>query len=253
MSKSNKENDSLSFLDGLNEEQKEAVINCHFPQLILAGPGSGKTLVLLKKIIYLMKIKKISPENILALTFTRKAANEMRQRITELIGERNSTKLKMGTFHSIFNKILRKNISSFSSIYNSDYKIIEEKEVNKIIKNIIKTHFEQADKKFLEKKESNEKVIHSYDLEVLPERISKKIMRLKNEGTTYKDYNKKTIEIKKDKERRIEDFNKIYKFYVKECKKHNFMDYGDLLLNTLSLFKKIKKFYIPIKRNLNIY
>ena len=108
MSKNDKENNSISFLEGLNKEQKAAVEDCHFPQIILAGPGAGKTTVLIKKIIYLIEIKKISPENILALTFTRKVANEMRQRITEFIGERNAKKLEMGTFHSIVSKILNK-------------------------------------------------------------------------------------------------------------------------------------------------
>ena len=155
MSKNDIENDSISFLEGLNEEQKLAVKNCHFPQLILSGPGAEKTTVLIKKIIYMMKIKKISPESILALTFTRKAADEMRQRMTEFKGERNSKKLEMGTFHSIFSKILRKNISSLSSIYTSDFNIIEEKEVNKIIKNIIKTHFKHTNI-CVEKKENND-------------------------------------------------------------------------------------------------
>jgi superfamily I DNA/RNA helicase len=190
MSKNYKENDSLSFLEGLNEEQKAAVKDCHFPQLILSGPGAGKTTVLIKKIIYLMEIKKISPENILALTFTRKAADEMRQRMTEFIGDRNAKKLEMGTFLSIFSKIVNKNISSLSSNYISDFKIIEEKEVNKIIKNIIKTHFKHVNI-IVEKKESNDKVIYYYELDVLVKRIAKKIMLLKNKGITYKDYNKK--------------------------------------------------------------
>ena len=90
-----------------------------------------------------MKIESISPENVLALTFTKKAADEMKIRIAKYIGERKTKRLEMGTFHSIFSKILRKNLSFLNSYYNSDYKIIEEKEVNKIIKNIIITQFEQ--------------------------------------------------------------------------------------------------------------
>ena len=81
----NKEENVLSFLDKLNKEQQEAVINCNAPQLVLSGAGSGKTRVLTYKIVYLIKIMNIRPYNILALTFTNKAANEMKQRINKLI------------------------------------------------------------------------------------------------------------------------------------------------------------------------
>ena len=240
MSKNNKENDSLSFLDGLNEQQKEAVIDCRFPQLILSGAGSGKTTVLINKIIYLMKIKHISPKNILALTFTRKAADEMKQRIAKYIDERMAKQVEMGTFHSIFSKILRKNISSLNKIYNSDYKIIEENKVNKFIKNIVITHFDIVVKKIMEKKGSNDKINYNYELDALVRRIAKKIMILKNKGTTYEDYNKLANEIEKDKERGLEYFNNIYELYVKECQKKNIMDFEDLLLNTFLLFKNNK-------------
>ena len=110
MLKNYKENVPLTFLDGLNAQQKEAVIDVRFPQLILSGAGSGKTTVLISKLRYLMKIENISPENVLALTFTRKAADEMKLRIAKYIGERMTKRLEMGTFHSIFSKILRKNI-----------------------------------------------------------------------------------------------------------------------------------------------
>ena len=94
----------------LNEPQKEAVLTCGIPQLVLSGAGSGKTRVLTYKIIYLLKTKNILPQNILALTFTNKAANEMKERINKLIGENYTKKLIMGTFHSVFCRILRKNI-----------------------------------------------------------------------------------------------------------------------------------------------
>ena len=240
MSKNYKENDSLSFLDGLNEQQKEAVIDCGFPQLILSGAGSGKTTVLIDKIIFLMKIKNISPKNILALTFTKKAANEMKQRIAKNIGEKMAKQIEMGTFHSIFSKILRKNISSLNNIYHSDYKIIEEKEVNKFIKNILITHFDKVVKKIMEKKGSNDKVNYFSELDILVRRIAKKIMILKNKGITYEDYNKLAIEIENDKNRGLEYFNNIYELYAEECQKGNIMDFEDLLLYTLLLFKNNK-------------
>ena len=240
MSKSYKEKDSLSFLDGLNEQQKEAVIDCRFPQLILSGAGSGKTTVLINKIIYLMKIKNISPKNILALTFTRKAANEMKQRIAKYIGESMAKQIEMGTFHSIFSKILRKNISSLNNIYHSDYKIIEEKEVNKFIKNILITHFDKVVNKIMDKKGNNDKVNYFFELDILVRRIAKKIMILKNKGITYEDYNKLANEIENDKKRGLEYFNNIYELYAEECQRMNIMDFEDLLMNTLLLFKNNK-------------
>ena len=95
----------------LNEQQREAVFSSGNSQLVLSGAGSGKTRVLTYKIIYLLKIKNIPPENILALTFTNKAAGEMKQRIGNLIGDKYSRKLVMGTFHSIFCKIFLEDIS----------------------------------------------------------------------------------------------------------------------------------------------
>ena len=240
MLKNYNQNVSLTFLDGLNPQQKEAVIDSRFPQLILSGAGSGKTTVLISKIIYLMKIENISPENVLALTFTRKAADEMKLRIAKYIGERMTKRLEMGTFHSIFSKILRKNISFLSSLYNSDYKIIEEKEVNKIIKNIITAQFGQIVKIIMEKKGGNDKVTYYYELDALVKRIAKKIMLLKSKGITYEDYNKLEKEIENDKERGLLYFNKIYQVYTEDCQKKNVMDFEDLLLNTFLLFKKDK-------------
>jgi len=170
----------------------------------------------------------------------------MKQRIAKYIGEKMTKKLEMGTFHSIFSKLLRKNISSLSNIYNSDYKIIEEKQVNKFIKNILITHFDKVVKKIMEKKGSNDKVNYFYELDALVRRIAKKINILKSKGITYEDYNKLTKEIENDKEKGLEYFNNIYEVYTKDCQKKNIMDFEDLLLNTFLLFKKninILKFY----------
>ena len=98
------------FFKDLNDEQKEAVFYFGKPQLVLSGAGSGKTMVLTYKIIYLLKIKNIPAENILAITFTNKAANEIKERIAKLIGDKYTKRLVIGTFHSIFCRILRKNI-----------------------------------------------------------------------------------------------------------------------------------------------
>ena len=99
-------------LKGLNDKQYEAVVTTNGPVLIIAGAGSGKTKVLTHKIAYLMQEKNISPWNILAITFTNKAANEMKERITNIVGEQ-AQNIWMGTFHSICVRILRKHIDYF--------------------------------------------------------------------------------------------------------------------------------------------
>ena len=143
--------DMKSFLSNLNEPQKEAVLTFGRPQLVLSGAGSGKTRVLTYKIIYLIKVKNIPPENILALTFTKKAANEMKERIFKLIGENLTIKLIMGTFHSVFCKILRKNIIYLEgSKYKANFQIILEHESIDIIKSIIDEKFKKEFENYLE-------------------------------------------------------------------------------------------------------
>ena len=235
------ENNSLLFLNDLSEEQKESVIYCDSPQLILSGAGSGKTRVLTYKIIYLIKIKKIRPYNILALTFTKKAANEMKNRISKLIGENYAKDIKMGTFHSIFYRILKRNISYLEDKkYNSNFNIIDESEVKKLIKDILFNQFSDIVNKIIEKKGINDKVKSYFEIKCLINRIIKKIMNLKIKGITYDIYQNMENEIEKDKKRDLEYFKNIYEIYVKECKKKNVMDFEDLILNTLLLFKKNK-------------
>ena len=235
------ENNSLLFLNDLSEEQKESVIYCDSPQLILSGAGSGKTRVLTYKIIYLIKIKKIRPYNILALTFTKKAANEMKSRISKLIGENYAKDIKMGTFHSIFYRILKRNISYLEDKkYNSNFNIIDESEVKKLIKDILFNQFSDIVNKIIEKKGINDKVKSYFEIKCLINRIIKKIMNLKIKGITYDIYQNMENEIEKDKKRDLEYFKNIYEIYVKECKKKNVLDFEDLILNTLLLFKKNK-------------
>ena len=240
----NNEVNSLSFLNDLNKEQKEAVIYCDSPQLILAGVGTGKTRVITYKICYLIKEKKIKPENILALTFTKDAANEMKERISMLIGKENSRNLEMGTFHSIFFKILKKNIYFLKTkkyYYDSNFKIINESKVKKMIKKILKNKFYENLQKLFRKKEINDKSNSSNELNYLISKIILKIKLLKNKGRTYKDYKNDLVEIEKDKINEIGFFKNIYKAYSKKCLKNNIMDLDDLLLNTYLLFQNNKE------------
>ena len=96
----------LDYLQQLNSEQKKATKHINGPLMVIAGAGSGKTKVLTSRVVFLLQ-NDINPFNILALTFTNKASKEMRKRIEEIVGENNSSKLWMGTFHSIFSRILR--------------------------------------------------------------------------------------------------------------------------------------------------
>lgn len=123
-------------LSQLNEHQQAAVTYCDGPQLVIAGAGSGKTRVLTYKIAWLLKNTELKPWNILALTFTNKAANEMKARIGQLVGNENARALQMGTFHSVFARILR--MEAVSIGFNSDFTIYDESDSRSLIKNIVK-------------------------------------------------------------------------------------------------------------------
>ena len=122
-------------LKGLNDKQYEAVINTEGPCLVIAGAGSGKTKVLTHKIAYLMQEKNVAPWNILAITFTNKAANEMKERIASLVGEQ-AKDLWMGTFHSICVKILRSHIEKIG--FSSSFIIFDTSDQRTMIKRCIK-------------------------------------------------------------------------------------------------------------------
>ena len=233
----------------LNEAQKEAVLSFGMPQLVLSGAGSGKTRVLTYKIIFLITSKNILPGNILALTFTNKAANEMKERINKLIGEKYSQKLVMGTFHSVFCKILRKNINYLEiKKYKPDFKIIVEHESRDIINKIIKENFNDDFEKYLESKDINDNFKRKVELTKLTKKIKKKISLLKNKGISYEKYLGMEEEIQKDESEKIPFFKSVYRLYVLTCQDKNVMDFDDLLFNTLLLFndknnEKILEYY----------
>ena len=125
-----------SLLAQLNESQREAVVYCDGPQLVIAGAGSGKTRVLTYKIAYLLAQYNMAPWNILALTFTNKAAREMKERIGRLVGQERAMRLQMGTFHSVFARILRAEAEQIG--FGSNFTIYDQSDSRSLVKSIIK-------------------------------------------------------------------------------------------------------------------
>lgn len=203
------------YLKKLNEQQQQAVIYCDGPQLVIAGAGSGKTRVLTYKIVHLMKLGYL-PSHIMALTFTNKAADEMRERITKLVGEKEASYLWMGTFHSIFAKLLRFNADRIG--FKKDFTIYDTSDSRSLIKLIIKDM--QLDDKVY-----RPNVVHS------------RISMMKNAlMTPY--YYERDSKLRKEDER----FNRpltyeIYKTYCQRCKIAGAMDFDDLLVYTNILLR----------------
>ena len=204
---------NIDFLNQLNDSQRKAVEYCDGPSLVIAGAGSGKTRVLTYKIAYLVA-NGLNAWNILALTFTNKAADEMKQRIAQLIGEDTARYLHMGTFHSIFSKILR--IEAENIGYNANFTIYDENDSRSLLKTIIKER--QLD-----------------DKQYRPAAIHARISKAKNNMILPQQYASNIAYTKRDAEERIPDFANIYVQYCERCKMANAMDFDDLLTNTFLL------------------
>ncbi len=200
-------------LDTLNEIQKEAVITTDGPILILAGPGSGKTRVITYKIAYLLENKKAKPWEILAITFTNKAAKEMKVRLEKLISE-DIRSMQISTFHSFGLKIIKENYDFFN--LNSSFTILDETDSISVIKKIIKDM--NLDDKIYNAKS-----------------IKHKISSAKNELMDSKTY---SIYAKSDIEKNIV---KIYEKYEEKLIRNSSVDFDDLLMLPIKLFKKNKK------------
>ncbi len=202
-------------LDDLNEVQREAVIYNDGPSLVIAGAGSGKTRVLTYKIAYLLS-KGYSARSILALTFTNKAAKEMKERIGRIVGEGQTKYLWMGTFHSIFARILRLEASALG--YDTNFTIYDTSDSKSIIRSIIK--------------ELN------LDNEIYkPDEVFSRISMVKNNLITVQNYINNANILAQDKAARKPYIGEIYGIYSQRCKKANAMDFDDLLLNTNILFR----------------
>lgn len=198
-------------LNGLNDKQYEAVVNTEGPVLVIAGAGSGKTKVLTHKIAYLIQEKKALPWNILAITFTNKAANEMKERIAMLV-EENAKDIWMGTFHSICVRILRKHIEKIG--YDSSFVIFDTSDQKSLIKKCLK-ELQIDDKQISEKS------------------VQAEISNAKNEMLEPDQYS-----LKAHGDFRREKIANVYELYQKRLKENNSIDFDDIINFTIKIFQE---------------
>ncbi len=203
------------FLKELNKAQLEAAVNSEGPSLVIAGAGSGKTRVLTYRIAYLLK-QGVQPGQILALTFTNKAASEMKSRIGKLVGDELARYLWMGTFHSVFARILRYEAGNLG--YDSNFSIYDTSDSKSLVKSIIKE-------------------LKLEDQTYKPGEVFGRISSAKNNLITAQAYNNNAQIIQRDRMARKPQIGDIYRIYVSRCKKSDAMDFDDLLLNTNILFR----------------
>ena len=201
----------------LNDGQRAAVEYCDGPQLVIAGAGSGKTRVLTYKIAYLIDEKQYEPWSILALTFTNKAANEMRNRIARVVGQDRTRYLYMGTFHSIFSRILRVEAEKLG--YSKQFTIYDESDSRSLLKSIIKEM--QLDDKVYK-----------------PASVHAKISMAKNHLILPNAYAVDQDALKRDEQSRQGQIYQIYQTYQQRLQTANAMDFDDLLVLTWRLFKE---------------
>lgn len=205
-----------SYLDELNEPQREAVLQKEGPMIIIAGAGSGKTRVLTYRIAHLMK-EGVDPFNILALTFTNKAAREMKNRIAGVVGPSEAKNLWMGTFHSVFARILRSEGEKLG--YPSNFTIYDTQDSVRLISSIIKEMQLEKDK-------------------YKPKQVLGRISQFKNSLITVRAYYQNPEIIEADKVSGRPQIGTIYKEYVDRCFKAGAMDFDDLLLRTNELLTR---------------
>ena len=198
-------------LEKLNDEQREAVLHDEGPLLILAGAGSGKTRVITYRIAYLIRVRGIWPSNILAITFTNKAANEMRERINTLIGD-TSRNMWVGTFHSMFARILRRHAELLD--YTPTYSILDSDDQLKVIKECVK-EMELNDKLFA------------------PRLVQTIISKAKNDMQSPDEFSALA-----GGDMRLSTIARIYRRYNDKLLANNAMDFDDILFNTVRLFKE---------------
>ena len=205
----------ISFLKDLNKEQYEATVAADGPVMVIAGAGSGKTRVLTYRIAYLLA-NDVDPFNILALTFTNKAAREMKERVMKLVGDSAGRNVWMGTFHSIFARILR--IDGDKLGYPSNYTIYDSDDSKRLIRQIIK-----------EKDLDNKVYTPSY--------VAHRISMAKSNLVNAADYAANPNIISADKSAKKPLIKDIYAAYEIRLRRSSAMDFDDLLFNTYILFR----------------
>ena len=206
----------MDLLNDLNEAQRAAVEYIDGPSLVIAGAGSGKTRVLTYKIAYLLS-QGMKPWSIMALTFTNKAAREMKERIGKLVGNDLAQHLYMGTFHSIFSRILRAEAEHIG--FNNNFTIYDESDSRSLIKAIVK-ELGLDDKKYK------------------PAAVHAKISMAKNNLMSAAAYESDAAIFEQNKRAQMPEVGKIFVAYVQRCKQANAMDFDDLLTLTYQLFRE---------------
>ena len=206
----------MDLLNDLNEAQRAAVEYIDGPSLVIAGAGSGKTRVLTYKIAYLLS-QGMKPWSIMALTFTNKAAREMKERIGKLVGNDLAQHLYMGTFHSIFSRILRAEAERIG--FNNNFTIYDESDSRSLIKAIVK-EMGLDDKKYK------------------PAAVHAKISMAKNNLMSAAAYDSDAAIFEQNKRAQMPEVGKIFVAYVQRCKQANAMDFDDLLTLTYQLFRE---------------
>jgi len=205
----------MNYLDSLNQPQLEAVKNIDGPTMVIAGAGSGKTRVLTYRIAYLME-KGVDSFNILSLTFTNKAAKEMKERITQIVGGTESRNISMGTFHSVFSRILRHHSEKLG--YPSNFTIYDTQDSRSLLKSIIK-------ELRLDEKTYKPNIVHG------------RISSAKNNLLSPAAYQANSDIVTEDRMSGRPRLFEIYKAYEKRCKTAGAMDFDDLLFKTNILFR----------------
>jgi DNA helicase-2/ATP-dependent DNA helicase PcrA len=204
-----------TFLNQLNDSQREAVLYIDGPSLVIAGAGSGKTRVLTSKAAWMLT-QGIAPHNLLALTFTNKAAREMKARIAAIVNDNAARDIWMGTFHAVFAKILRREADRFG--YRSDFTIYDAQDAQSHIKAITKAL--RFDEKIYK-----------------PAVVHARISQAKNSLVTPEIYARDTDLLDADRYNKREKTYEIYAVYSNRCRAAGVLDFDDLLLNTFLLFK----------------
>ena len=205
----------MDLLNDLNDAQRAAVEYIDGPSLVIAGAGSGKTRVLTYKIAYLLS-QGMKPWSIMALTFTNKAAREMKERIGKLVGDDLAQHLYMGTFHSIFSRILRAEAEHIG--FNNNFTIYDESDSRSLLKAIIKE-------------------MGLDDKTYKPAAVHARISMAKNNLVTAEAYDSDPAILEQNKRARMPAIGKIYVAYVQRCRQANAMDFDDLLMLTFQLFR----------------